>query len=120
MAYTEFEKLAGVNSPETEEMFAKEIEKVAWIDTMIKIAQANGETISPQDLGLTDAEAATAAVVEATEKALKQQGVDPDQVVDAIAENIADDPQATANFFGAENMNDLGSAVVENLAEQNG
>ena len=116
--YTDFEKLAGVNSPKTEEMFYDLVKQAAWTDTMIKIAADAGQAVTPQDLGLDQGSVAQAAVVDATQKALKQQGVDPDVVVDQVAANLADDPAAAQSFLQTQNANDLGTAVVNALSTQ--
>ena len=117
MGYTEFEKLAGVNDAITEEIFRELVKEAARIDTLIKIAADAGIDIAPQDLGLTENDVAQAAVVDATQKALKQQGVDPDQVVDQVAENLADDPEAAQAFLNTQNTDALGNAVVDILAQ---
>lgn len=118
MGYTDFEKLAGVHDARTESIFAELVKQAAWVDTMIKIAADAGQVVTPQDLGLDDQAVAQAAVVDATQKALKQQGVDPDAVVDQVASNLADDPDAAAQFLATQNADNLGQAVVDALSTQ--
>lgn len=123
MAYTEFEKLAGVNSPESEEEFRDLVKLAAYVDTIIKLAAEDGTVVNPADLGITGDNIAQAAIVDATNQALKQQGVDPDVIVDQVAQNIAQDPDTTAAFLQSqpEETDQLANAVVQNVAQaQNG
>lgn len=117
--YTEFEKLAGVNSRATEEEFRELVKMAAYVDTIIKVAADDGTVVAPQDLGMSQDNLAQAAIVDATQKALAQQGVDADAVVDQVASNIAQDPDASAAVLNAApaDVNDLSNAVVQDVAQ---